>query len=132
MVAAGWTTNAAAQEARPRIYVNYTSQDAVGRRLAYELRTEIARSPLLSLTDVEDDAFIRANLITIAADDNDGYSLTAYSFVITIKDLDGGFDKFYTHFAGICGANRVQLCARDMVTSIVETRDDIIAALQQR
>jgi hypothetical protein len=122
---------AVAQQARPSVYVNYSGDDAVGRRLAYELRTQIAESPLVALADNPDDALLRANLITVAADGENGYTLTAYSYVITLKEFDGGFDRFYTHFAGVCGSTRVRECGRDLLTRVVEVRDEIIAALRE-
>lgn len=122
---------AVAQQARPSVYVNYSGNDVVGRRLAYELRTQIAESPLVALADDPDDALLRANLITVAADGEDGYTMTAYSYVITLKEFDGGFDRFYTHFAGVCGSTRVRECGRDLLTRVVEIRDEIIAALRE-
>lgn len=120
--------DASAQQARPNIYVEVTANDPVGRRLGYELRSQIASSPLLALTDLDSEAWIRIAMVTVAADSNRGYNMTAYSFVITLANFDGSFDYFYSNWAGVCGADRVSQCARDLVTNVVGVRDDIIRA----
>lgn len=121
---------AEAQPARPNVFVSFTGEDAVGRRLAYDLRTQIATSPMVALTDDQAEALIRVNLITIGSD-SDSYSRTSYSVVITLQNFSGGFDYYYDHYVGYCGSSVVSTCARDVLTSIIEVRDDIVGSLQR-
>lgn len=124
------TPEANAQPARPNVHVSFTGDDAVGRRLSYELRSQISSSPMVQLTDDREAAFIRVNLITIGSE-VDNYHRTSYSLVITLKNFSGGFDYYYDHYVGYCGSNVVQTCARDILTSVVEVRDEIVETFQR-
>lgn len=118
-----------AQQFKPTVFVSVTGDDAVGRRLTYELRTQIAQSPLLTLSDDKESSLIRVGIVTIGSD-SDNYVRTSYSFVISLRNLSGGFDYLVDHVVGYCGSNVVASCARDVLTNIVETRDDVVSAFQ--
>jgi hypothetical protein len=88
-IAAMWAAPATAA----KIYVEVTSEDAVGQTLAYEMRERISRSQRHTLVNTPSEAAFKIAIVTI-----EGEGQTIYSVALTMRNFenDGFFDYFVT------------------------------------
>ncbi|MCC7068655.1 MAG: hypothetical protein IT523_09385 [Burkholderiales bacterium] len=103
--------------AQMKVFVAATTPDSVGSRLVYSIKEGIRRSAGMALTDRSQDSIIRVNIVTLDPDKNENSSRrTIYSVVWTAQTFHSTPVTMYlTNSVGLCGSNRVQECAEDLV-----------------
>lgn len=101
------------------LQLNSDNGGAVGRLIAFELREQLAKSTSLRpwLTP---DAAVTARIIF---DDHDRGTIaenksTAYSFVLTTPHAGG--PMYLGQFVGVCGAKKVEQCAKELLANVSE------------
>lgn len=94
------------------VAVDHTGDDSVGMQLAYRVREEIGKSSRLTLGSASNYGW---KIVLVTVGDS---KKTSYSMSLVLKDNSGGFDDFVTSIVGICGADRVESCARSIVAGI--------------
>lgn len=99
------------------VSVAHSGSDALGKRLAVELTQEVMRHPDLTAT-AETDRGWKIVLVTIA---NDG--ATTFSVSLVNKAPEALFDYYVTSFVGVCGAQRLESCAGEIVAKVLEPID---------
>jgi hypothetical protein len=102
-----------AEDAIAKISVEYSGSDRIGNLLVYELRNEIDRSPALVVGDDGDDGW-KIVVLTMEGPD----SSTIYSTTLVRKNFDRAFDYFLITDIGVCQAETLPRCARDIVAGI--------------
>lgn len=121
--------SAAAQVPKLPVYIGATTNDPVGRRLAYHVRDQIGRSGTFTEVSADNDRGFAAMLVTIDPSvDGDGH-MTAYTLVILIRN-PGGLDYYLQSYVGTCGANKVAYCASEIVSDIGDQAEMVRQALQ--
>lgn len=105
---------AAAQSNKLGIHISASTDDPVGRKLAYHFRDAVGRSGTFNEVPAGGRG-VRASLVTI--DPNDDGIMTAYSLTLLINN-DDGLDYYVTSYVGVCGSGKVASCAQSMLTDI--------------
>lgn len=105
--------------------VSEGNTDAVGNRLAYQIREQFRRSTAFSLSDNPDATGLRVLLLTMDPDSPSG-TRTVYSVVWAVAMTPGDPTPLYLHTkVGIVGANRIEGVAE----GIVATTDDLVRSI---
>jgi hypothetical protein len=106
------------------IYVEGQSEDNIGNRLIYKLKENIRQSKNMELVLSEDISKIQINIVTLdALEDN---LSTVYSIVWTWT-TPSGCKSFFTHHVGMCGKNKIN----DVAENMVADTDKIIMTIQK-
>jgi len=104
------------------VHIASTANDSVGRQFVYELREKIRASHGLRLENRSVDAIIRLKIVTLdpissGLRGNIGDN-TIYSIVFTFRPMDRDAEIYWGNFVGICGASKIESCARNIVAEI--------------
>ena len=96
------------------IYVNAAPKDYLGQQLVYDLKQDVIASAEFHLIYSQSQALYSISIVTISDAQHDGteYS-TAYSAVLIAKP-----DVFVDNQVGICGADRIQSCAANIISGL--------------
>lgn len=125
-----FATAAQAQDAdKLPVAISISAEDTVGRRLAFYVREEIAKSGSFAVVDEDFGRGFKVELVTIDPG-SDGVQ-TAYSLVILIAQKEG-FDLFVINYVGHCGADRVRDCAQRILGSLGEQVETIRQAVKRQ
>lgn len=106
--------NAIAEEKLP-VAFSATANDSVGRQLAFHFRDQIGRSGSFTLSN---DAILKVSIVTM--DPDDGGNQTIYNYTFLIKGDERTLDSYLSGGVGVCGKQRVQSCAINLMTSLGE------------
>lgn len=103
--------------AQMSVYLGATADDSVGGRLVYAMKEKIRRSAGMTLVDRDQDGRIAVQIVTLDPDSSSGGGRrTIYSVVWLAKTFhETPIDMFLTNSVGLCGSNKVQECAEDLV-----------------
>ena len=96
------------------ISVQHIGAGELGKFLAHHLNEEIGANPELHLSDNADEGW-KVVLLT-----SEGEGATFYSVVLVRKQFDQVFDQYVFAFQGVCSAERLQACAREIVEKVEE------------
>lgn len=97
-----------------KVSIEHYGLDRVGKFLAHEVTEEIARSPILQVSEQNEDGW-KLVLLTLEADD-----ASIYSVVLVRKNFDTIFDQYVLAFNGVCAIGRLGHCAREIVDKVQE------------
>ena len=110
--------------AQVSVWVNNSSDDAVGRQLAFELREGIRRSAAMELADRMQDGRLYIRLVTLDPDDEG--RRTVYSATLTMQTFhETPVEMYLTSLVGTCGRNRVAECSRGLMARVDEQATDL-------
>jgi hypothetical protein len=127
------STIAAAQQAtKAAIYVEYTTEDNQGHRLAYAVKEQIRTSAGMRLVDSAGDSGLQVHLGSI--DSSGTQTQTAYSVAYTVRDFShpDGFPYYLDSTGGICGAQVIDQCANAIVARLDNNLSLIRAAFSSQ
>lgn len=96
------------------ISVQHVGTSPIGKFLTHEVTKEIAANQELHVGGDAEDGW-KIVLLT-----SDGQGTTFYSVVLVRKQFEAVFDQYVFSFQGICPAERLQLCAREIVGKVRE------------
>lgn len=101
------------------LYLQNSTDDPVGKRLAYEVREQIARSARNKLVLVEEDAAFILRIVTLNPSET-ATNQTIYSLVLTMKQFskDDAFDLYLSSWVGHCGRDVVTSCAANLAANV--------------
>jgi hypothetical protein len=104
------------------VYLQNSSEDAVGRSLAYEIREALRRSTGFVLVDTEEDARLVLRLVTLDPDREQSPGLlTVFSAVYTARTYhEQPIEMYLTSSVGTCGRDRLSTCAQRRVAELDE------------
>lgn len=110
------------------IYVEVSSDETVGRQLAYEIREKIAGSNRHDLVTSPDDAAFTLQIVTL--DDSDG-SQTVYALSLTLTNFyePKMYQYFISSWVGRCGRDVLLSCASNVAAEIDLEIEPIARAL---
>jgi hypothetical protein len=116
--------------AQVKVIVDATTEDDVGKQLAFAFKEQIRQSATFAETYDETKAVLGANLVTLDVDEGSTRSQTqtVYSLTLVIKRNDG-FDNFITSYVGKCGASVVSSCASRMLLNMGVQLEELRAAI---
>lgn len=118
---------ALAQDGKLGIHIAVTTEDPVGRRLAFRFRDAVGRSGAFREVAAGEKGF-KASLVTL--DPTKDGQMTVYSLALLIP-RDEGLDYFVTSYVGVCGQDKLQACAQDMLEGIGEEAEKIRQAISR-
>ncbi|MDX5365756.1 MAG: hypothetical protein LPK90_05055 [Alphaproteobacteria bacterium] len=110
------------------VIVRHSGDDPVGKRLAVEIKNSIRSSSIFTLVYSGDDAIYDIAVVTLDPDEVSNPTRTIYSVTLLIKNLEG-FDYYLTSMVGICGQQRLSVCADGIVQDLGVENEDILEAL---
>jgi hypothetical protein len=96
------------------ISLQHIGANKVGKFLAHEVTEEISANQVLRLGQDADDGW-KLVLLT-----SDAENATFYSVVLVRKQFDDVFDQYVFAFQGMCAAEQLRSCARDIVGRVQE------------
>jgi len=96
------------------ISVQQIGVDRFGKFLAHEVSKEVSINPELGLAEETDDGW-KIILLTTG-----GESATFFSVVLVRKRFEEIFDQYVIAFNGVCAADKLQSCAREIVANVQE------------
>lgn len=98
------------------------TRDNVGRSLAAQVRERLGSSNMFNLVNESDDvAALRANLITMQSEGDDGdQDYAIYALVVTMNFRGESFERYITQYVGECGVQVVQECATNIFNGLNE------------
>jgi len=102
------------------IRINHTGDDSVGTVLAYQLREQLATSKTLHPADSDEYPRININIVTMNPDKSSS-NRTIHSTVLTIDTKKEESEKYYQHWVGVCGTDRVKDCATTLIANAQST-----------
>lgn len=106
------------------VWVGNSSDDYLGKQLAFEIREGVRRSAGMALADRRQDGRIYLRLTTLDPDDNNRQ--TVYSATFTVQTYhDIPLEMYLTSLAGACGRSRIAECARNLVAAADEHATDL-------
>ena len=122
VVAALFSSAAFSQQTKTSVYLQSTTDDMVGKALAYEIRESIRKSSGLALADQDTDARFILRLVTIDPDKQSSPGMsTVYSAVYTMQTLhETPIEMYLTSSVGTCGRSRTESCARGLTATLDE------------
>jgi hypothetical protein len=95
-----------------KVFLEDSSNDAVGGRLAFAIKERIRSSNGFSLASTKADAFFGIHLVTL---ENKSNNMTTYSIVFTAWQPETGTWTYLNNIVGTCGSNRITDCADGLV-----------------
>lgn len=98
--------------AQMQIFVEATTKETVGSRLAFAVKERIRTSAGFKLVSQREDALFRMSMVTL--DDKNGYS-TVYSVVFSAWQPQTGTWTYLDNIVGTCGSSRIAECAEGLV-----------------
>ena len=112
------------------VYVSAECEnDSVGQRLVYKVREALRRSASMRVADTYAESIVQSSIVCLTPKEGERGVITRYSHAVTFINSKGTYDYQLTHGVGICGSDRVDNCADDLVASIdsavVEVRGQI-------
>jgi hypothetical protein len=108
-----------------------TTPDAVGARLVYAIKENIRGSYSLTLSIDQAKPRLLVDVLTLDQDPAHPGNASAYSVVILWSDPAQVLPCYLNQNVGICGSNRVDECAENLVARISEQSDNLHKTLQQ-
>ncbi len=102
----------------------HTGDDAVGTRLAYNVREEIRDSKSMNLTYDDDKVRMQLILVTLEPGNSNSYS-TVYSATWVWNNPEQPFPFYITSVVGTCGTSRVSEVAQDLVAQTDKHLNDL-------
>lgn len=111
------------------IMVEYSGEDIVGQRIAYDLREQISRSQRHKLVYSREQAGFVLRIVTV---ENTRNVSTSYAAALTMPPFDKkGYDYFITMFAGNCGSSRISECSLNILSGFDEEMNSIVSAMRE-
>lgn len=96
------------------ISVQQIGVDRFGKFLAHEVSEEISVNPALRVGEETEDGW-KLVILTSGGDE-----ATFFSVVLVRKRFEEIFDQYVFAFNGICAAQRLRFCAREIVANVQE------------
>jgi hypothetical protein len=113
------------------VYVDSTTPDTLGTRLAFAIREGIRRSAGFRLVDRDAEAGIAVRLVTVSPLMGSPVQLTSYSVVWTSKRLDEPQLPIYlSQQVGVCGTDTLSECAEGIIAKTDEHFHTMSAAFK--
>ena len=128
------STIAAAQQAtKATIYVEDSTEDTQGHRLAYQVKEQIRTSASMQLVDSVGDSGLQVHLVSIDSS-NGMQTQTAYSVAYTVTDFahPKGYPYYVDSTGGICGSQVIDQCANSIVARLDNNLSIIRAAFRSQ
>lgn len=104
------------------VEVQATTDEGIGRRLAFHLREQIGKSGSFE-SAATGKAVLKVVLVTL--DLGEAANGVAYSYTFLIRSTEGGYDYFITSGVGTCGPNGATTCAAYVFDELGEELEKI-------
>lgn len=117
-----WSAADAAEPIKPRVRVEHSGSDSIGKQVTYQLREEIAKSAQMDLADDDGGYLLSVSVVSVDSDNREaGNDASALSLVWAFKPFNSEGEEIYLSSA-------VRVLGSDMVTRAV---GDLVATTHE-
>lgn len=120
---------AQAQPDKVPVFLTVEATESIGQSLAYNVRELLRRSPVMTMTAEQRQAWLRFDFLSVRADDGS----ISYTVVIVLHD-GGAYSgaSYWSSVVGYCGSHVTERCAKNIMAYLDQAVVDFRAEDSRR